>query len=133
MKTFKYFSMMLAMLVCSIGFVSCSSDDDDDTNASTSNSIYGTWVEEGDDYVLEFTLNNNGSGNYRLTEGKRSETGPFEFGYDNEEKVLTIVPDGADTFILAGEWNVTVTPTILRIQGVSDIDGRSYTFQFRRK
>lgn len=90
MKTFKYFSMMLAMLVCSIGFVSCSSDDDDDTNASTSNSIYGTWVEEGDDYVLEFTLNNNGSGNYRLTEGKRSETGPFEFGYDNEEKVLTI-------------------------------------------
>ncbi len=35
MKTFKYFSMMLAMLVCCMGFVSCS-DDDDDNNFSGS-------------------------------------------------------------------------------------------------
>lgn len=37
MKTFKYYSIMLVMLVCCVGFASCSDDDDDDN--STSNEV----------------------------------------------------------------------------------------------
>ena len=40
MKVFKYFSMMLVMLACSIVFVGCSDDDDDNYSGSAIDDFY---------------------------------------------------------------------------------------------
>lgn len=120
MKTFKYFSMMLAMLVCSIGFVSCSSDDDDDDNNT---SIYGTWVnnDDRDDVVTTLVLNANGTGVYSVTEDEVSITVPFEFKYKEEDNLITIIPTGSSDLAksLKGTYEIIATQTSLSFGGVT--------------
>lgn len=122
MKTFKYFSMMLAMLVCSIGFVSCSSDDDDDDPNNAS--IYGTWVwvnEKNKDIVTTLVLNANGTGVRTDTKGTISITIPFEFKYKEEDNLITIIPtvSGEDAEEFKGTYEIIVTQTSMSFGGVT--------------
>lgn len=139
MKTFKYFSMMLAMLVCSIGFVSCSSDDDDDDDTNTTNetvvkSIYGTWTQTNDyGYVIKITFNTDGTGRFSVTDEEgESTTGSFEFDYNEEEKEITILSNNSwAQRNLTGEWDVVVTPSTLQLKGYSN--GSYVVYQLKRK
>lgn len=113
MKTFKYFSMMLAMLVCCMGFISCDSNDDDNNE----NSIYGTWSQTNGNDVFTLTFKSNGTGTYINTTSGETRTGAFEFDYNASKRTITIVSDtkwGKDN--LMGDWEVTITPSTLLLR-----------------
>lgn len=66
MKTFKFLTTWLMILVC-ISFSSCSSDDDkDDDNGKGNNkteaSIVGTWqYKEDNEYIMLLSINKDGT------------------------------------------------------------------------
>ena len=80
----KWMSLLL-VAVLSLGFVSCGDDDeeDDKNQQSVTASIFGTWVEDDDDYVLTLTLNQDGTGIVVLYDKttKRETRDPFEYSY----------------------------------------------------
>jgi len=98
MKTLKYLSIMLVMLACSVGFASCSDDDDDDV-ITGSNALIGTWVYTSNDgnttktYV--FGSNNKGSFSNVSPGSNYKET--FSYSFNEEEKRIDIVMDEDDT------------------------------------
>lgn len=123
MKTFKYFSMMLAMLVCCMGFISCDSDDDD----NNANSIYGTWSQTNGNGVFTLTFKSNGTGTYINTTSGETRTGAFEFDYDASNRTITIVSktEWAQVWI-TGDWYVTITPSTLLLRK------STYYYEFKR-
>lgn len=130
MKTFKYFSMMLTMLVCCMGFVGCSSDDDD----NNTNSIYGTWSQTNNyGYVIKLTFRPNGTGTFIVTdEDGESTTGTFEFDYDQLEREIVILSNNSWAQAnIVGEWDVNVTPSTLQLKAY--YNGSYHTYQFKRE
>ena len=82
--------MMVAML--SVGFVACSSDDDD----SDSGSVVGTWSGTTDDDVhlsLNFKKNGTGTWTQRYYDSYygTEERGSFSFSYEMESKSKGII------------------------------------------
>ena len=122
----KWMSLLL-VAVLSLGFVSCGDDDeeDDKNQQSVTASIFGTWVEDDDDYVLTLTLNQDGTGIVVLYDKttKRETRDPFEYSYDNSTKVLNVVGSG-----LTGSYDVVVTNSPLLLYFWEDNERWYYSF-----
>lgn len=123
MKTLKYFSMMLVMLVCSIGFVSCS-DDDDDGNGNVE-TLVGTWrhnMSGGGYYVYVF--NADGSGYYQeYDEGRLHTPDMYSWTYNPNTKVVMMVFGDEDDYV--EKWTIktfdTKTLVIINDDGYEEI------------
>ena len=72
----KMTAIMIMAVLC-VGFMSCSSDDDDKNN------VVGTWVEDYGDGICTFTFRGNGTGVYvdRYNGNYGLETYSFNFNY----------------------------------------------------
>lgn len=110
MKTMKYLSMLLAMMVMSICWSSCSDDDSDDSE-TVSASIIGSWSQVNDAgtiITLKFNANKTGTINYTYSDGSGDSNENFEYDYIEKDRSLTII--GSQ---LAGGYYVTLTATKL--------------------
>lgn len=56
-KTFRFFGVIMCIMLMAVGLSACSGDDDDDKNSS----IVGTWETSLDGYTTQMTFNSNGS------------------------------------------------------------------------
>lgn len=110
MKTMKYLSMMLVILVLGVCIVSCGKDDDD-----IPNTITGKWTQTNDaGTVITLTFNSNKTGkiNYTYSNGSGDRNENFEYEYIEKDRTLTIINSQ-----LNGEYEVTLTATTLRLKG----------------
>lgn len=60
----KYLMHLLAVMmvaIVSVGFASCSSDDDDEKDNGYSTSILGSWQTDDENFTTEMTFNANGT------------------------------------------------------------------------
>lgn len=140
-KTFKYMSMMLAMLACTTTFVACGDDDDDDNNGggnvSSNADLVGTWSSENATYVFTdntLTIRQYGGqsfqGSYTINNGKityidseQTHTATVKLLYGKTIMVLKAEPDNPQ------DYSMDVMAEILFKQGAtpntpaSDIQG----------
>lgn len=121
MRRFKYFSMLLAMLVWSVGFVACSSDDDDDnkddvevpgntdgSDAGTSGggnndsqggeisaSLVGSWIYyyDGNGGYEKIEFDGTGHGRGEVKDGDGVERYSFAWSLNAETSILTLTYD----------------------------------------
>ena len=125
MKTFKFLTTWLMILVC-ISFSSCSSDDDkDDDNGKGNNkteaSIVGTWqYKEDNEYIMLLSINKDGT--FMNTE-KEYYNGKWDTAYDSgmykySKNTLTFTSEDGET------WSfkvISVPSTSLTVDDEGDI------------
>lgn len=101
MKSSKYYLMMLTMIACIMGFVSCGSDDDDESESENVESIVGTWrhnMSDGGYYVYVF--NADGSGYYQeYDEGRLHTPDMFSWMYNQNTKVVKMVFEDEENYV----------------------------------
>ncbi len=117
MKTMKYLSMLLAMMVMSICWSSCSDDDSDESGAASA-SIIGSWSQVNDVgtlITLKFNANKTGTINYTYSDGSGDSNENFEYDYIEKDRSLTII--GSQ---LGGVYYVTLTATKLIVSNNSE-------------
>lgn len=148
MKKISYLLMMLFVATLSIGFTSCSSDDDDSSNtggydADGNPVLVGTWYydsNEDDDwdsknYSRQETLvfNANGTGTISLTEtekGSPSSTSNGSFNYiltwDNHIGRLIITDQKGQISNIEGTYSINGSGSIILTTSTFKIFGRTY-------
>lgn len=118
MKVFKFLAMMIAMFAMSVGFSSCSDDEEDIDKVS----IIGKWEQinsAGTIITLQFNTNRTGVINYLYTNNTGDENENFEYDYIDSDRSLTII--GSQ---LNGVYYVTLTATKLVLSN----NKHSYSF-----
>ena len=110
--------MMVAML--SLGFASCSSDDDD----SIDSSIIGTWEETNyTDGTWQWTFNSNGKGSCKVT-NRTTYTFTFDFSFSGSTLKITGEEDGeryTDTY------SVNISSDGKIMTWIEEYNGHTYT------
>jgi len=102
MKNIKYLFVMVFAVVLS---VSCSKDDDNNSDLST-NALVGSWettdIQEGIDYNITATFNSNNSGTMVMvsTLDGDTKTETFDFTWSTSGDKLTFSVSGGSDFIL---------------------------------
>ncbi len=118
MKTFKLLFMLLMMVVCSVGFTSCSNDDEVADGSSVAG-ILGTWVQEEENTKTTFTFNKDGSGSKTEEETDKkgniveTETKVFDYTYDSEKHTLMYNEKGSTTVY---KYEATLTGHTLMLE-----------------
>ncbi len=128
MKTMKYLSMMLFMVIASVCFSACGDDDDDPVKNSPS--IIGKWQQINNaGTVITITFNNDRTGviNYVYPDNVGDENENFEYDYINENRNLTIV--GSQ---LRGKYYVTITATQLLLSTIEEKEEDVITYSFSK-
>lgn len=123
MKSFKFFSTMLILLMMSVSMVSCGSDDDDEPDPvnpdpeETVSPIVGTWKWTSGTLSLTMKFNDGDTGSVSMkdTEDNYTVTEDFEYTYDEEEDELIILGSSFE-----GYYNVIVTSNTLRLEFYDD-------------
>lgn len=116
-----FFSTLI--IVSTIGFVSCSQDDESASNGSETlvsnpllKRIIGTWeYVESSGYGIAFTFYENGTGYETIIMPNPDESSNYSYNYVIKEKTLSIYLGGGDT--PSFEYTiVSITSTYLKIQ-----------------
>lgn len=123
MKSFKFFSTMLILLMMSVSMVSCGSDDDEEPSTG----IVGTWKTTEGTLSLTVTFNNGGTGSFAMADSEYNQTvtEAFEYVFDEDDKTLTIIGSSFE-----GVYNVVMTANTLRLQFYEY--GDLYYYEFKR-
>lgn len=124
MKTIKFFAMMIAMLAMSIGFSSCSNDDDPEPEP-IEEGIIGTWTQVEDAGSITFVFSKDGTGSRMIDfidKNGNSASTSENFKYTYSE---TSVGKGSIQVHIAGSskvytWTYTLTGNTLMLK---DSDG----------
>ena len=104
MKTMKYLSMVLLMLVTSACMLSCS--DDDEPTDVISTSIVGTWVYESETFSHTYVFNSNLTG--REIEVSKDSHGSVTSTYEeNFEYSLSSDANGYNYVLIVSESSST--------------------------
>ncbi len=115
MKNFKFLTMMFVLVAMSLGFASCSDDDDNnDGPQNPTTSIVGNWQQinsAGTVITVQFRADRTGSVHYEYTNGN-TETESIEYDYIESDRTITIIGDSQ----LNGYYTVTLTANILRLE-----------------
>ena len=115
MKNFKFLTMMFVLVAMSLGFASCSDDDDNnDVPQNPTTSIVGNWQQinsAGTVITVQFRADRTGSVHYEYTNGN-TETESIEYDYIESDRTITIIGDSQ----LNGYYTVTLTANILRLE-----------------
>lgn len=124
MKTMKYLSMMLFMVMASVCFSACGDDDEPETPIGNS-SIVGTW--EAEDLLLNqhegtlrvvFNSNSKGTMTAIYDDGTDSDTYNFEYIIREKEggnTTIELIWTGTQYMIYEEkiEYNISITPSRL--------------------
>lgn len=94
MKTiFKYFVLLMMIVMGNAVVASCGSDDDESTSDSKQTSkLVGKWkYSDGDDFILMLTFNSDGTGTaYEYEEGDEDRES-FYYTYNDDTNVLELI------------------------------------------
>ncbi len=121
MKQIKFFAMLLA-LTMTMGFTSCS---EDDNGGNDDIPLVGAWHQTNDygtEITLEFNNDKTGRVRYEYPNNGGGAYDIFEYDYDSEERELEIIGDTQ----LEGRYDVTITATKLILDEY--YDGIRYVF-----
>lgn len=116
--------MMVAVL--SVGFASCSSDDDE----SVDSSIIGTWEDTNYiDGTWQWTFNSNGKGTCKVIDNT-TYTFTFDFSFDGSTLIIKGEEDGeryTDTY------SVSFSSDGKTMTWTEEYNGRTYTTTLKKK
>lgn len=116
MKT-KFLSLLFVQILvlgCCLSFTSCSDDD----NETPNNSIVGTWessTEEG--YTIKFNKNSTGMEIWAF-EGNNRVTADFEYTYNAESQIVTILGSKGAVKLTNGRYQAIVGNTKMELGGM---------------
>lgn len=115
---------MVAML--SVGFASCSSDDDE----SVDNSIVGTWEETNyTDGTWLWTFNPNGKGSCKVSD-KTTYTFIFDFSFNGSTLKISGEEDGERYTDI---YSVSISSDGKTMTWTEENNGRTYTTVLKKK
>lgn len=80
-KTFRFFGMMLCVMLMTVSLAACSNDDDDDKNPS----IVGTWEHVSDGYVTQMSFSANGTCSFK----EWSQSNPSDVDTDSGKYTIS--------------------------------------------
>ncbi len=128
-----YFLFLLVTTIMasfSIGFSSCSSDDDDEGN-DVKNTILGTWEEtDYTDGTWQWTFNTNGNGICNVVSTYQDYS--FNFTYTLNENVLTISgKENGKPY--SDTYSVTFSSDKKTMTWIEQYNGNTYTTVLKKK